>query len=146
MIKDITFQHIRSMVSVLGRHVVGVIDSLQEGEQAAQALEDVGYKAEDIALIPSQDFPSAFLESLQKGGLFLRVMRRLQATTDDGFTGELYLAAARRGHQIITVYVPQYEQIDGVSALLFNHHACLIKYIGNWSIADLYPPIQDNKR
>ncbi len=52
MIKDITFQHIRSMVSVLGRHVVGVIDSLQEGEQAAQALEDVGYKAEDIALIP----------------------------------------------------------------------------------------------
>ncbi len=44
MIKDITFQHIRSMVSVLGRHVVGVIDSLQEGEQAAQALGMLGIK------------------------------------------------------------------------------------------------------
>jgi hypothetical protein len=65
MTKDTTFQQVGSTLSFPRKHVIGVFDSLQEGEQAIQALVDAGYRAEDIAFIPGQDFPSA-LPSLGK--------------------------------------------------------------------------------
>ena len=125
--------------------MVGVFDSLQKGEQAVQALVDAGYHAEDIAFIPSQDVPSAFEEHSRKEGLFWRIIHRLQVTTDEGSLGELDLAAARQGSHFIAVHVPQREHIDDVSAILFKHGARLVKYVGNWSIANLYPPIKSDK-
>jgi hypothetical protein len=145
MTKDTTFQHVGSTLSIPSKHVLGVFDSLQEGEQAVQALVDAGYHAEDIAFIPSQDFPSAFQERLRKDGRFWRIIHGLQVTTDEGSVGELLLAAARQGSHIIAIYVPQREHIDEVSAILFNHGARLVKYVSNWSIEDLFPPIKDNK-
>jgi hypothetical protein len=65
MTKDTTVQHVGSTLSFPRKHVMGVFDSLQEGEQAVQALVDAGYHAEDIAFIPSQDFPSALQEHLR---------------------------------------------------------------------------------
>jgi hypothetical protein len=41
--------------------------------------------------------------------------------------------------------VPQREHIDDVSGILFNHGALLVKYVGNWSIEDLLPPIKSDK-
>jgi hypothetical protein len=145
MTKDTTVQHVGSTLSVPGKHVVGVFDSLQEGEQAVQALVDAGYHAEDIAFIPSQDFPSAFQERLRKDGRFERITHQLQVTTDEGSLGELLLAAARQGSHFISIYVPQREHIDDVSGILFNHGARLVKYVGNWSIEDLLPPIKSDK-
>ena len=145
MTKDTTVQHVGSTLSVPGKHVVGVFDSLQEGEQAVQALVDAGYHAEDIAFIPSQDVPSAFQEQSRKEGLFWRIIHRLQVTTDEGSLGELDLAAARQGSHFIAIYVPQREHIDDVSAVLFKHGARLVKYVGNWSIANLYPLIKSDK-
>ncbi len=40
MTKDTTFQHVGSTLSFPRKHVMGVFDSLQEGEQAVQALVD----------------------------------------------------------------------------------------------------------
>ena len=146
MTKDTTFQHVGSTLSFPRKHVVGMLDSLQEGEQAVQALVDAGYHVEDIALIPSQNFPLALQERSRKDGLFWRMIHRLQVTSDEGSLSELYLAAAREGSHIIIVYVPQREHIGDVSAILFNHGARLVKYIGNWSIEDLFPPIKSDKR
>jgi hypothetical protein len=146
MTKNTTFQHVSSTLSVPRKHVVGMLDSLQEGEQAVQALVDAGYHVEDIALIPSQNFALALQERLRKDGLFWRVIHRLQVTSDEGSLSELYLAAAREGSHIIIVYVPQREQVDDVSAILFNQRARLVKYIGNWSVEDLFPPIKSDKR
>ena len=70
MTKDTTFQHTSSTLPLPRKHVVGVVDSLQEGEQAVQALEDAGYHAEDITFVPGQDFPSAFQERMRKDGFF----------------------------------------------------------------------------
>jgi hypothetical protein len=143
--KDTTFQHIGSTLPIPRKHVVGLFDSLQEGEQAVQALVDAGYHAEDIAFIPSQAFPSAFQERLRKDGLFWRIIHQLQVTSDEGSVGELLEASARQGSHIITIDVPQHEHIDDVSAILFNHGTRLVKYVGNWSIEDLFPPIKSNK-
>ena len=145
MTKDTTFQHVGSTLSFPRKHVIGVFDSLQEGEQAIQALLDAGYPAQDMALIAGQDFPSAFQEHVRKEGRFLRVMHRLQVTTDEGSLGELLQASARQGSAIISLYVPQRDHIDEVSALLFSHGARLVKYVGNWSIEDLFPPSKSDK-
>ena len=143
MAKDRIFQHVGSTLPIPKKQMVGVFDSLQEGEQAVQALMDAGYHVEDIALIPSQDFPSALQEHLRKEGRFQQFMHQLQVTTDEGSLGELLLAAARQGSAIISLYVPQREHIDEVSALLFNHGARLVKYVGTWSIVDLFPPLKE---
>jgi len=143
MTKDMTFQQVGSTLSFPGEHVVGVLGSLQEAEQAVQALVDAGYHAEDIALIPSQDFPSALQEHRRKEGRFGQMMHQLQVTTDEGSLGELLEAPARMGSAIIFLYVPQREHLDEVSALLFNHGARLVKYVGTWSVEDLFPPLKE---
>jgi hypothetical protein len=145
MTKDTTFEHVGSTLSFPRKHVIGVFDSLQEGEQAILALMDAGYRAEDIAFIPGQDFPSAFQEHLRKEGRFGRIIHQLQVTTDEGSLRELLEASARQGSHIISIYVPQRERIDEVSAIMFNHGARLVKYVGNWSIEDLFPPIKSDK-
>ena len=143
MTKDRTFQQVGSTLSFPGKHVVGVLDSLQEAEQAVQALVDAGYHVEDMALIPSQDFPSALQEHVRKEGRFWQIMHQLQVTTDEGSLGELLEASARPGSAIISLYVPQGEHLDEVSALLFNQGARLVKYVGNWSVEDLFPPLKE---
>ena len=143
MTKDMTFQQVGSTLSFPGKHVVGVLGSLQEAEQAVQALVDAGYHAEDIALIKSQDFPSALQEHRRKEGRFRQMMHQLQVTTDEGSLGELLEALARVGSAIIFLYVPQREHLDEVSALLFNHGARLVKYVGTWSVEDLFPPLKE---
>src|SRR2546423_13867968 len=143
MTKDRTFQQVGSTLSFPGKHVVGVLDSLQEGEQAVQALVDAGYLMEDMALIPSQDFPSALQEHVRKEGRFWHMMHQLQVTTDEGSLGELLEASAPPGSAIISLYVPQGERLDEVSALLFNHGARLVKYVGTWSVEDLFPPLKE---
>jgi hypothetical protein len=143
MTKDRTFQQVGSTLSFPGKHVVGVLGSLQEGEQAVQALVDAGYHVEDMALIPSQDFPSALQEHVRKEGRFWHIMHQLQVTTDEGSLGELLEASAPPGSAIISLYVPQGEHLDEVSALLFNHGARLVKYVGTWSVEDLFPPLKE---
>lgn len=71
------------------------------------------------------------------------MMHHLQVTTDEGSLRDQLEAAARQGSAIVTVYVPQREHIDEVSALLFNYDAHLVEYIGNWSVEDLFPPIKE---
>jgi len=143
MTKDRTFQQVGSTLSFPGKHVVGVLDSLQEGEQAVQALVDAGYHVEDMALIKSQDFPSALQEHVRKEGRFWQMMHQLQVTTDEGSLSELLEASAPPGSAIISLYVPQHEHLDEVSALLFNHGARLVKYVGTWSVEDLFPPLKE---
>jgi hypothetical protein len=143
MTKGRTFQHVGSTLTFPGKHVIGVFGVLQETEQAVQALVDAGYHAEDIALIPGQDVHSAFQEHLRKEGRFRQIMHHLQVTTDEGSLRELLEASGRQGSAIIAIYVPQHEHIDEVGALLFNHGARLVKYVGNWSVEDLFPPIKE---
>ena len=123
--------------------MVGVLGSLQEAEQAVQALVDAGYHVENMALIQSHDFPSALQERWRKKGRLGQMLYQLEVTTDEGSLVELLEAAARPGSAILTLYVPHREHLASVSALLFNHGAHLVKYVGTWSVEDLFPPLQE---
>ena len=143
MTQDMTFQQVGSTLPFPGKHVVGVFGSLQEAEQAVQALVDAGYHAEDMALIKSQDFSSALQEHRRKEGRYWQMMHQLQITTDEGSLRELLEAPAPQGSAIIFLYVPRREHLDEVSALLFNHGARPVKFVGNWSVEDLIPPLKE---
>jgi hypothetical protein len=54
MAKGMIMQQVSSTLSFPGKHVVAIFGSLQEAEQATQALMGAGYHGEDMALIPSQ--------------------------------------------------------------------------------------------
>ncbi|HEY6543144.1 MAG TPA: hypothetical protein VIZ18_19535 [Ktedonobacteraceae bacterium] len=143
MTQDMTFQQVGSTLPFPGKHLVGMFGSLQEAEQAVQALMDAGYHAEDMALIKSQDFPSALQEHRRKEGRYWQMMHQLQVTTDAGSLSELLEAPAPQGSAIIFLYVPHREHLDEVSALLFTHGARPVKFVGNWSVEDLFPPLKE---
>ena len=143
MTQDMTFQQVGSTLPFPGKHLVGVFGSLQEAEQAVQALVDAGYHAEDMALIKSEDFPSVLQEHRRKEGRYWQMMHQLQITTDEGSLSELFEAPAPQGSAIIFLYVPHRERLDEVSVLLFNHGARPVKFVGNWSVEDLSPPLKE---
>jgi hypothetical protein len=66
------------------------------------------------------------------------MIHQSQVRTDEGSLADLLEASARQGSAIMTVYVPHREHIDEVSAILFNYGARLVKYVGNWSVEDLF--------
>jgi hypothetical protein len=144
MTQDMRFRHVVSTLpSSPGKHVVGAIGSLQEAEQAVQALMDAGYHAEDMALIPGQDFPSALQERSRKEGRFWQTMHQFQVTTDEGPLAEQLAAWARQGSAILFLSVPHREHEAPVSALLFTHGARLVRYVDTWSVEGLFPPLQE---
>ncbi len=119
------------------KHVVGLIGDLPEAERAVQALQDAGYKAEEIHLFLSQQFITGIKEKRQKTNPFQGLIHRLVATSDEGFAGDWYLAEARQGHHILAVYAPDAQQVERVRALLVKVHAHGIKYFGTWGISNL---------
>jgi hypothetical protein len=119
---------------------VAVFGSLQEAEQSVQALMDAGYHVEDMELISGQDFPSVLHKHQRKEGRLRQIMHHLEMTTDEGFFGELLEASAHQGSALLFLYVPHRKRLDEVSALVFSRAALLVKYIGTWSVEDLFPP------
>ena len=143
MTQHVTFQQVGSTLPSPRKHVVGVLSSLQEAEQAVQALVEAGYQVEDMALIQSHDFPAALQERWRKGGRVGQMLYQLEVTTDEGSLVELLEAAARPESAILSLYMPHRQHLAAVSALLFNHGARLVKYVGTWSVEDLFPPLQE---
>ncbi len=137
MTQDSGSQHTRPVASYPRHQVVSVIDNLQEAEQAVKALQDAGYNAKDIRLISYQDFIEAFRELQQQHSSLSRLVHIFLKSYDEGFAGEMYLQQAQQGHAILTVHIPEPEQMNQVRDILVNYHAHLIKYFGRWTITDL---------
>ncbi len=117
-------------------HIVAVLDIFEEAEQAVQDLQHNGYQAEHIFLFHGQDFIAARKATEQESGL-TKLMHIFQGTTDEGFTGSMYLEEAYQGHEILAVYEPHADQIERIRDVLDTHHARLIKYFDTWTTTDL---------
>jgi hypothetical protein len=120
------------------KHVIGVIDQLQEAEQAIQSLQDAGYAAQDVHLFPSQVFVETMQQKRQQISSFGRALHVVMFSNDDGFHGDLYLHQAQRGAHILAVYASAREQEQEIAKLLHTYHGHHVKYIGQWTVTD-YP-------
>ena len=117
-------------------HVVGIVQDLQEGEQALHALRNAGHAEDRIHLIQSQEVVEGIQGRLQGGNRLREWLHRLGTSYDEGYAGQLYLEQARRGWHLIAVYATTAEQADQIASLLSNYHVSLMKYYGRWSIID----------
>jgi hypothetical protein len=131
------FQHTRPIPSYPLHRVVGVIDTLQEAEQAVRALQDAGYQAQDVHLIPSQEFIAGVREWEHRKSPLAQTVEIFLASDDDGFPRDTYLHEAEQGHVILSVRLSTSEQVNQVRDILVNYHAHHIKSFGRWAIADL---------
>lgn len=118
------------------KYVLGVIDNLHDAAQTIEALQSMGYYAEDILFMTSWDFLHACAEGEQQSAGFSQSL--LHVFNDRSFE-DTYQREARQGRHFLAVRPSGYEQIRGVSTLLASHHAHVIKYIDTWTSADLLP-------
>ena len=114
----------------------GVIDSLQEAEQAVQTLQGAGYSDQDILLIPSQDFIEAIQQRRQQTSAFNRAMHAFSVSSDEGFPADLYLRQARKGSHMLAVYASTREQAQKIAQLLSTYDVHLLKYFSRWAVTD----------
>lgn len=137
MPSDAGFQHADPVTAYPLHRVVGVIDTLQEAQQAVHAMQDADFSAEDIHLIQSQDFIAGVQEWKQRRSPLVQVVEIFLASYDEGFPGETYLHEAEQGHAILSVRLSMSERVNQVCDILVNSRAHEIKYFGRWAITDL---------
>jgi len=118
-------------------HVVAIIDTVEEAEQAVQALQQAGYSADGIYLFHSQDFVTSLETTQQQASGLAKLLHTFQASSDEGFAGNMYLDEVRKGHNALAVYEPKSEQTRRIHDILVKYHAHLIKYFSTWAVTDL---------
>jgi hypothetical protein len=125
-------------------YVVGIIDDLQEAQQAEQAFKDAGYDAESVRLMEGSEVLDKAQELEENKNWFQRFLSSFQDTTDE--TGaNIYQAAAKQGKQVLHVHANSEQDVDKISALMMRYHAHAVKFFGNWAVSDVPPQsIQDH--
>ncbi len=118
-------------------HVIAVVDTVEEAEQAVQALQQAGYSADRIHLFHSQDFVNSLETTQQQASGLTKLLHTFQGSTDEGFAANMYLEEARRGHNVLVVHEPKADQAGRVRDILVTYHARLIKYFSTWAVTDL---------
>lgn len=113
--------------------IVGVIDTPADAEQAAQDLHNAGFADEEVLLSHGPDAEQAFQDQAAHQGLLKRIMSLLvgDANESSSFADD-YTEEAKLGHSIISVYVPQNEDIAQAQQILEAHGGHRIKHYGQW--------------
>lgn len=126
----------KPMRSLPTNHIIGVIDQFQEAEQAVQALQNAGYRAQDILLIGDRAFIEAIQQRQQQTSPFKWAIHVFFASTDVGFPADLYAQQARQGSQVLAVHTSTVDQAQQIAQILGGYHVHLLKYFGRWVTAD----------
>jgi len=122
------------------KYVHSVFNDPQDAAEAIQALQKIGYDAQSIHFLMSQDYVQAVEQGDPQQSGFFNALMHLISAFDYGFA-DVYMNEALRGGHILAVHLSGYEQILQVRDLLVSHHAHLVKYIGTWTFADLSPSL-----
>ena len=119
-------------------YVVGVIDDLQEAQQAEQAFKQAGYDAQKIRLMEGHEATEKVQELEEGKNWFQHFLSSFQNSTDE--TGsDVYQLAAQQGKQILHVRADSQADVDKISALMMRYHAHAVKFFGSWSVSDIPP-------
>jgi hypothetical protein len=119
-------------------YVVGVIDDLEDAQQASQAFADTGYAINEIRLMVSQEALDKVQELENRKNRFQRFFSSFQSATDE--TGaDVYHFEAKLGHHILYVRAFSQSEIEKICELMERFHAHTMKFFGMWSVADIAP-------
>jgi Universal stress protein family len=126
--------------AVAPRHyMMAIIDDVKEAQDAVQALRHADIPAEDIRLFERHEIIEYAEHTERTRNLRSRIADVFQAfTSDEDAHVLIYVEEALRGHAILNVYAPTFEQAERVKAILVDHHTRIIKYFGRWAITVLH--------
>lgn len=119
-------------------HLIGVLPTADEADQAAQSLYDAGYTDIEILQGPAAQ---EILESTDRAASPLaRTWKRLSLYLSDE-DGAFWAAAdaLRHGHAIIMVYASSKAQQDQAESILRTHRTRGLTYFGRWTITEVNP-------
>ena len=118
--------------------VVGIIDDLQDAQNAVQAFKEAGYNASEIRLMESQEVIDKIQQLDEDKNWLQRILASFQDNTDE--TGvHIYQLAAQQGKQILHVRANSDKDVDKISTLMMRYHAHAIKFFSPWSVSDITP-------
>jgi hypothetical protein len=119
-------------------HLIGVLPTADEAEQAAQSLYDAGYTDIEILEGPGAE---EILESTERAASPLaRAWKRVSIYLSDEEDALRAAAdALRHGHAIVMVYASSKAQQDQAESILRAHRAHELTYFGRWTITDVNP-------
>ena len=120
------------------KYIHSVFSDPQDAVDAIQALQTIGYDAQSIRFLKSQDYVQTVEQREPQQSGFFNELMHLVSSLDYGFA-DTYMNEALRGGHIMAVRLSGHEQIMKVRDLLVSHHAYLVKYIDTWAFADLSP-------
>ena len=119
-------------------HLIGVLPTADEAEQAVQSLYDEGYTEIELLEGPVGE---EILESTEHAANPLaRAWRRLSLyLSDEGDAVRAAADALRHGHAIVMVYASNKAQQDQAESILRAHGARGQTYFGRWTITEVNP-------
>ena len=119
-------------------HLVGVLPTADEAEQAVQSLYDGGYT--DVELLEGP-VAEEILEATERAtNPLARAWNRLSLyLSDESDAVRAAADALRHGHAIVMVYASSKAQLDQAESILWAHGARGQTYFGRWTITEVNP-------
>ena len=116
-------------------YVVAVLDSSDQAKQAAHALYQAGFDADQVRVFTADEVLAVIHRFQQERTLAQRIGHALAA--DEGEAEQEDLEAAQRGHAFATVHAPNVAEARRVAGMLVQHGAYRVRYYGREVMTDL---------
>jgi hypothetical protein len=113
--------------------VVAVLVTREQAENAARALQSVGFAEDDVVLLHGQDDLATIKH---KESLFAHLTRALETVTADAGR-RLYMDALAEGRSVLLVYAPDEQAVERATTTLERHGAHHMQAFRRWYIEDL---------
>jgi hypothetical protein len=117
-------------------HLIGVLRTADEAEQAVQSLYDAGHT--DIEILEGPGAEEILESSERAAGPLARAWKRLSIYLSDQDDARRAVAESlRHGRAIVMVYASDKAQQDQAKSILRAHGARGLTYFGRWTITDV---------
>lgn len=115
-------------------YVVGVIDDLQEAQQAEQAFKAAGYPSEENRLLTSDE---EIHKAQEIEGHKNRLQRFFSSFNSSEAEAQMYQQEAQKGRHVLYVHAKSQDDVDKIGDLMRQHGARMIKFFGSWAVTDI---------
>ena len=120
-------KQVRPAATFPNQYVLGTFITLQDAQQAADALRGAGFTDHEMHILEGPDF----VEAISHDHSPLNI---ISSTIHD-----TYLPEVTRGRSFLAIRPASIEQLPQIRDLLLPHGAYLVKYVDAWSQRELIP-------
>ena len=123
-------------------HVVGVLDTEQQADDALHALTRGGFLESEITVGCGTELADRLRATTGRAGFAAHAIRFAEAlgmVTEEGEAKARYERAMRSGHYVIAIMAPTAERKERASEILASHGGSDIGYFGRFTIERMRP-------